>query len=93
MHHRQSKKYIKDANEREKANKQNSQGFHLSLLTSHNRAIRDEKIAIFTEKGQPGEKLRAKYENLIKALKVPQSIYDAELDSIMRFVESILEST
>jgi hypothetical protein len=30
---------------------------------------------------------------MLKALQVPKAVYDAELDPIMRFVESTLEST
>lgn len=67
--------------------------YSIYLGKSYKRALKHEKLAQFIEAGHPGEKLRVHYENLIKALKVPKRIYDAELDSIMGFVESTIEST
>lgn len=46
----------------------------------------------FFDEGAPGEKLKPHYDKMLRALQVPKAIYDAELDAIMRFVESTLES-
>lgn len=46
----------------------------------------------FFDEGQPGEKLKPQFDRMLNALQVPKAIYDAELDHIMRFVESTLES-
>jgi hypothetical protein len=57
-----------------------------------NRAQREEKMRRFFDEGCPGEKLKPQFEKMLRVLQVPKAIYDAELDSIMRFVESTLES-